>query len=50
MQGAKPDKLAVELAELERIPLAYVKSGDIEELQAALRDLCVRLMEVEARG
>ena len=47
MQGARPDKLAMELAELERIPLAHIKSSSVEEVQKALRELYLKLMEAE---
>ena len=47
MQGARPVKLAMELAELERIPLAHIKSSSVEEVQKALRELYLKLMEAE---
>ena len=50
MQGARPDKLALELAELERIPLAYIRSSSVEEVQDALRELYARLMGPEEGG
>ncbi len=47
MHGAKPDKLAVALAEMERIPLAYVKGAKVEALMRTLRELYARLAGIE---
>ncbi|RLI11200.1 transcriptional regulator [Candidatus Bathyarchaeota archaeon] len=48
MHGAKPDRLAIELAELERIPLAHVKGASLKELMEALSGLYARLAGVES--
>jgi len=47
MHGARPDDLAVRLAELEKIPLAYVKEVGFEELLGALRSLYARLAGIK---
>jgi len=47
MHGAKPDKLAIELAELERIPLAYLKNISLKKVLEALSSLYARLAGVE---
>ncbi|HEW89856.1 MAG TPA: helix-turn-helix domain-containing protein [Candidatus Bathyarchaeota archaeon] len=48
MHGARPDRLAVELAELERIPLAYIRGASLKELMETLSGLYARLAGVEA--
>ncbi len=47
MHGARPDDLAVRLAELEKIPLAYVRELGFEELLGALRALYARLAGIK---
>jgi len=49
MHGAKPDELAIELAKLERIPLAYIEKLELEEVMEVLRDLYARLAGVGKR-
>jgi len=48
MHGARPDELAVRLAELEKIPLAHVADLSIEELSEALRSLYARISGIRA--
>lgn len=48
MHGARPDELAIRLAELEKIPLAYVKGLSLDELVATLRSLYARLAGIGA--
>ncbi len=43
MHGAKPDKLAMDLAELEKIPLAHIRGVRIKEVLDALAALYARL-------
>jgi len=43
MHGAPPDRLAVKLAEVDRVPLAYSKISTVEELVEKLRELHKRL-------
>jgi len=39
MHGAYPDSLAIELAEKDKVPLAYSKAPDVNYLISALREL-----------
>jgi len=50
MHGARPDELAIRLAELEKIPLAHVRELDLEGLVEALRGLYVRLAGIGPKG
>ena len=43
MHGARPDKLAMDLAELEKIPLAHIRGVRIKEVLDALAALYARL-------
>jgi len=50
MHGARPDKLAIDLAELEKIPLAHIKGLRIREVQEALAELYTRLAGLAAES